>query len=212
MRDSVVEGKSLPCGGYVAFPDLRDETVRNCPTCAQRPCLCEDTSDEREDVISPPMQQCPSPPASPSSSLQDVRPTRLKVKQSSSPPIKENCLASTPLHLLPPSPPIPTNTTNLDWKSRYACQRASPLVCPNQAVAVELDIIKRSRALEGEERSALSYSRAIAGIKGLFYMGNILPNCPLTCSTGSYSLSTSYNFSCTYQRNSILWDKDQRLG
>ncbi|KAI0821017.1 Nucleotidyltransferase [Irpex lacteus] len=165
LRDSVIEGKSLPCGGYVAFPDLRDETVRNCPTCAQRPCLCEDTSDEREDAISPPMQRYPSPPASPSSSIQEVRPTRLKVKQSHSPPTKENCLASTPLHLLPPSPPIPTDTTKLDWRSRYACQRASPLVCPNQAVAAELDIIKRSRALEGEERSALSYSRAIAGIK-----------------------------------------------
>ena len=51
--------------------------------------------------------------------------------------------------------------------SRYACQRASPLVCPNQALVRELDVIRRSRALEGEERSSLSYQRAASVIKGL---------------------------------------------
>lgn len=38
----------------------------------------------------------------------------------------------------------------------------SPLICPNQTLVNELSVIRRSRELEGEERSALSYSRAIA--------------------------------------------------
>jgi DNA polymerase mu len=46
--------------------------------------------------------------------------------------------------------------------SRYSCCRASPLTCPNQGLVAELDVIRRSRTLEGEERSALSYQRAIA--------------------------------------------------
>ncbi|KIJ15525.1 hypothetical protein PAXINDRAFT_77120 [Paxillus involutus ATCC 200175] len=46
--------------------------------------------------------------------------------------------------------------------SRFCCQRASPLICPNQTLVKELDVIRRSRFLEGEERSMLSYARAIA--------------------------------------------------
>lgn len=49
-----------------------------------------------------------------------------------------------------------------DHKSRYACCRASPLVCPNQALVDEIDIVRRSRDLEGNNRSALSYERAIS--------------------------------------------------
>lgn len=51
---------------------------------------------------------------------------------------------------------------SLSHTSRYACCRASPLVCPNQGLANELEIVRRSRSLEGEDRSALSYARAIA--------------------------------------------------
>lgn len=50
---------------------------------------------------------------------------------------------------------------NLDYTSRFSCQRASPLQCPNQDLVSELAVIQRSRKLEGEERSALSYQRAI---------------------------------------------------
>lgn len=53
----------------------------------------------------------------------------------------------------------------LDYTSRYSCQRGSPLTCPNQGLVRELDIIRRCRFVEGEERSMLSYSRAIAMIK-----------------------------------------------
>ncbi|KAI0685458.1 Nucleotidyltransferase [Cytidiella melzeri] len=158
LRDSVAEGKALPCGGYVALPDLHDETVKNCPSCNKRSCECDDTSDEHDGVVRE-IRDYPSPSASSSSSIS--REPKFVPPPSSG----ATGLVSIPNTLLPPSSPIPTNTGRLSWKSRYACQRASPLLCPNQSLAVELDIIKRSRALEGEERSALSYSRAIAGIK-----------------------------------------------
>lgn len=51
---------------------------------------------------------------------------------------------------------------SLSHTSRYACCRASPLICPNQGLIEELDIVMQSRSLEGEDRSALSYQRAIA--------------------------------------------------
>ncbi|KAG6335491.1 hypothetical protein ID866_3598 [Astraeus odoratus] len=56
----------------------------------------------------------------------------------------------------------PQDAATLDYASRYSCKRASPLVCPNQDLVQELDIIRRCRNLEGEERSMLSYARAIA--------------------------------------------------
>ncbi|KAF9243165.1 hypothetical protein BU15DRAFT_86558 [Melanogaster broomeanus] len=62
-------------------------------------------------------------------------------------------------------PEASVNTADLatlEHMSRFCCQRASPLVCPNQALVKELDIIRRSRFVDGEERSMLSYARAIA--------------------------------------------------
>ena len=65
-----------------------------------------------------------------------------------------------PAFLLPPSkPPTPVE---LDHTAHFSCSRASPLVCPNQSLCAEFDILRRSRVLEGNERSALSYARAIA--------------------------------------------------
>ncbi|KAI6168697.1 hypothetical protein EDD17DRAFT_1529443 [Pisolithus thermaeus] len=60
----------------------------------------------------------------------------------------------------------PRDTSALDYTSRYSCQRGSPLTCPNQGLVQELDIIRRCRFVEGEERSMLSYARAI-GLTGL---------------------------------------------
>ena len=74
-------------------------------------------------------------------------------------------VSSIPKNLLPLEPPIPTDVGKLSYTSRYACQRASPLVCPNQALVRALDTIRQSRALEGEDRSALSYERAASVIK-----------------------------------------------
>ncbi|KAF8653272.1 hypothetical protein AX16_003974 [Volvariella volvacea WC 439] len=66
--------------------------------------------------------------------------------------------------------PIPTHTrSNLKYDARYSCARASPMVCPNQDLADQLDIIRRSRELEGLERNALGYERAIAAIKAYPY-------------------------------------------
>ena len=65
-----------------------------------------------------------------------------------------------PAFLLPPSKPPPA--VELDHTAHFCCSRASPLVCPNQSLCAEFDVLRRSRVLEGNERSALSYARAIA--------------------------------------------------
>jgi DNA polymerase mu len=49
-----------------------------------------------------------------------------------------------------------------NWKARYACQRASPMVCLNQALAAELNVLTRSRELEGLSMNALSYEKSVA--------------------------------------------------
>ncbi|KAG2043799.1 hypothetical protein BDR03DRAFT_989452 [Suillus americanus] len=55
-----------------------------------------------------------------------------------------------------------TEVESLSHNAKYSCLRPSPLVCPNQSLVKEIDIIRRGRNIEGEERSMLSYSRAIA--------------------------------------------------
>ncbi|KAG8893664.1 hypothetical protein FRC00_010197, partial [Tulasnella sp. 408] len=69
----------------------------------------------------------------------------------------------------PQTPPLSNSQKSTSFgvrtksdNSRFACQRLSPLVCPNQALLQELGVIKWSRHLEGNSRSALSYSRAIS--------------------------------------------------
>uniref|UniRef100_A0A8H8CNG3 DNA-directed DNA polymerase n=1 Tax=Psilocybe cubensis TaxID=181762 RepID=A0A8H8CNG3_PSICU len=52
-----------------------------------------------------------------------------------------------------------------NWRSKYACTRASPLVCVNQTLVAELGVLGRSRELEGMGINALSYERAVAIIK-----------------------------------------------
>lgn len=49
-----------------------------------------------------------------------------------------------------------------NWNSRYACARASPLICLNQKLAIELGILCRYRELEGSSVNALAYERAVA--------------------------------------------------
>ncbi|KAG5647081.1 hypothetical protein DXG03_001451 [Asterophora parasitica] len=49
-----------------------------------------------------------------------------------------------------------------NYAARYACLRASPLVCPNQALAAELGVLRLHRDLEGKAINALSYERAIS--------------------------------------------------
>jgi len=62
-------------------------------------------------------------------------------------------------------PPIvkPTSSRMFkNWTARYACTRASPLTCVNQALAAELDILGRHRGLESLSINALSYERSVA--------------------------------------------------
>ncbi|TFK74584.1 Nucleotidyltransferase [Pluteus cervinus] len=58
--------------------------------------------------------------------------------------------------------PVPPN---LKYTAHYSCARACPLVCINQDLIEELEVIRRSRELEGLDRNALSYERGIAAIK-----------------------------------------------
>ncbi|TDL20099.1 Nucleotidyltransferase [Rickenella mellea] len=74
-----------------------------------------------------------------------------------------------PADVIPvPTDPLggrPAPTPQLDHLAHYCVQRASPLTCPNQRLVETLAIVRRSRELEGEARSSLSYQRAIAGLK-----------------------------------------------
>lgn len=149
----------------MAVQDLHTTTAQHCPDCNYKPCACSDASVTPFGTprISP--AQLPPSPCGPSSPRNRLS-TRLDTKVSNTKPS-----VPTPENLLPANPPILTNLEKLDYTSRYACRRPSPLVCPNQALVRELDIIRQSRMLECEERSALSYQRALSVIKGAFTCG-----------------------------------------
>ncbi|KAH9944599.1 Nucleotidyltransferase [Amylocystis lapponica] len=169
LRDSVKHGAPLPCGDYAALQDLHDETVTHCPDCNATPCACSESSY--------PSSSPSRPPTSRSNSSRTPSPHKTHVVSTSShdtvssfkPSTFTSMSVPTPVHipvnLLPPPTPIPTNIAKLSPTSRYACQRASPLVCPNEALVAELDVMRRARTLEGEARSALSYQRAVAAVK-----------------------------------------------
>ncbi|KAF8528055.1 Nucleotidyltransferase [Hysterangium stoloniferum] len=59
------------------------------------------------------------------------------------------------------SPP-PSQPRNLSYMARFAVQRASPLISQNQDFIFQLAVIRDARVLDGDERSAMSYSRSIA--------------------------------------------------
>lgn len=70
--------------------------------------------------------------------------------------------SSIPASLLPPNPPTAFNPKSLDPLAKFACERPSPLKCVNQKLAEDLDVMRKWRELEGEERSALSYRKAVS--------------------------------------------------
>lgn len=171
LRDSVNQKKPLPCEEYAAFQELRSETAKNCPECNLAPCACSDSDTEKEAPSSPvPTAQAilQSHPQSLHSSATSphIASTTTLLPSDAEWPNKSKLSVKIPANLLPPDPPVPTRLDKLNHASRYACQRASPLVCPNQELVREFDIMYRSRAMDGEERSALSYERAISVIKG----------------------------------------------
>lgn len=80
------------------------------------------------------------------------------------PPPPPTFSSATGVTLLPDSVPwdLEKAREKFDNSVRYACTRLCPLVCPNQGLVEELRIMKQARDLEGEPKSALAYSRAIA--------------------------------------------------
>jgi len=135
LRASVAQGRPLPCADYAALPDLKETNEKLCRR-----------------GTSLPSEKQPSKSKSRSPSLQD-RP------RSSSPSRAAHKDIVPPPFLLPP--PVPPPPASLDHTAHYCCSRASPLVCVNQPLCAALDVLRRSRALESNERSALSYARAI---------------------------------------------------
>jgi len=51
---------------------------------------------------------------------------------------------------------------DLSATAKFTCQRESPLVCLNQELVEQIDVIRRARELDMNWQSALSYARAIA--------------------------------------------------
>ncbi|KAN0126238.1 Nucleotidyltransferase [Lactarius tabidus] len=134
LRDSIEQGRPLPCADYAAVQVLKEATEEHCPS---------SKSQSKVTAIS----KTESP-------LQDSLRSRSRAAHISLTP---------PAFLLPPSKtPTPVE---LDHTAHFCCSRASPLVCPNQSLCAEFDVLRRSRVLEGNERSALSYARVIAAIK-----------------------------------------------
>lgn len=89
---------------------------------------------------------------------------------------------------------IDLSSLSLKYNSRYSCCRASPLVCTNQGLVTALDVMRQSRSLEGEDRSALSYERAVAVSHSELYALDVdaLANNPFRSSkVGSLSLLPS---------------------
>lgn len=141
LTASIKAGEPQPCGDYAVVKELKDETARNCPDgpnckgCMKCSSRSRSSSSSQKRALSPP----PTPPPPPTHS------------------------SATGVTLIPDS--VPWNfeqaKAKFDNISRYSCARLHPLVCPNQGLVNELRVMKEGRDLEGEARSALSYSRAI---------------------------------------------------
>lgn len=50
---------------------------------------------------------------------------------------------------------------HLSYTSKFAVQRASPLICYNQDLLYQLAVIRDARFLDNDKRSFMSYTRAI---------------------------------------------------
>jgi DNA polymerase mu len=143
LRDSISEGHALPCGKYAALEDLVDETIINCPDgddCKG----CEKCRSERPSSSS----------SAPSESTYELGSGS---KARHSPPY--DVVSRTGVSLKPFSAPT---SPKAKFNASYACERATPLVCPNEDLVKALAVIRKSRELESEGRSQLSYQRAIA--------------------------------------------------
>ena len=57
---------------------------------------------------------------------------------------------------------ITSAQADLSPSAKLSCQRESPLICINQDLVEQVDVLKRARELDLNWQSALSYARAIA--------------------------------------------------
>ncbi|KAG8889306.1 hypothetical protein FRB98_004923 [Tulasnella sp. 332] len=134
LTDSVLQARPLPFKPYNA--------VKSSPLL--------DLGDES--FVEPSLVKTTAP--SPRSSLgTSVGPDELS--PSSASPRPSSSLASTPSPIRTTKRPTPEN-------SRYAVHRRTPLKSPNEPLLEEIGLIMKSRSLDGNARSALSYSRAIS--------------------------------------------------
>lgn len=136
LRESVEAGHALPCGKYAALEDLINETIIHCP--------------DGDDCTGCKKCKTSSNPPSPSSSTRS--PATHRTPPYSTP-------SNSGISLQPHGAP---SSGKLKYSAHYACERAAPLVCPNEDLVKALVVIRSSRELESEGRSMLSYSRAIA--------------------------------------------------
>jgi hypothetical protein len=131
----MAQGRLLPCADYAAVPELKATTEKHCPRSSSQ--FGENSPSKSPKSRHPSLRS--SPQTSPRATHVNLTP---------------------PAFLLPP--PVQPPPSKLDHTARFSCSRASPLVCVNQSLCSTLDLLRRSRALESNERSALSYARAIA--------------------------------------------------
>ncbi|KZO98779.1 Nucleotidyltransferase [Calocera viscosa TUFC12733] len=140
LEDSAAAGKKRPEEGYLAVKGLRPGGQGSPALAGSAPGTPGDSADS--DRAAPEAQgkkrQLSSSPRAPS------------------PAPQASDSDSIPLHFTP-GWPVPN--------SRYACKRRTPLYTPNEPLLTALAVIMRSRELEGEDRSALSYARGISVLK-----------------------------------------------
>ena len=130
----------------MALEDLYNETIDNCPVDAKCRCrICERSLSPAPSLEIAQLQSSDSMPADPSSS-----PKLLSSYVAHQTPLNESNATS----------------SKISYVSKYACARVHPLVSVSQELLEILDIIRHSRMMEGDERSALSYQRAISVLKG----------------------------------------------
>lgn len=149
LRDSLHKGSPQSCGDYAAIPDLQPSTAANCPTDNS------DSGSESDSDLPNARSMQDSPPSS-------APPSHTSQAKPSSDSMRSDVHSSIPANLLPPNPPPTFDPKSLDPLAKFACERPSPLKCVNQKLAEDLDVMRRWRELEGEERSALSYRKAVS--------------------------------------------------
>ncbi|KZT61982.1 Nucleotidyltransferase [Calocera cornea HHB12733] len=137
LEDSAALGEGRPCEEYLALKGLRPASRAGTPALTTSAPSTAPSTPAPEPVSPKPANAKPPPPA-PGTSGRTTNDEEI------------------PLNFTTPWP-LPN--------SRYACKRRTPLYTPNEELLRSLAVIMRSRELEGEDRSALSYARGISVLK-----------------------------------------------